>query len=81
MIYKLLSNIEFWSAGFGFIGSILLFLFGLPPKIDPEGHINLILEQTDKKEIKKGKIYKNLGYIGLLFIVFSFAFQVIKFII
>lgn len=81
MIYKLLLNIEFWSAVFGFIGSILLFLFGLPPKVDPEGHINLILEQTDKKEIKKGKIYKNLGYIGLLFIALSFALQVIKLII
>ena len=81
MIDTLFLNIDFWSAVFGFTGSILLFFFGLPPKIDPEGHIHLILEQIDKKEIKKGRIYKKFGYIGLLFIALSFALQVIKLIV
>ncbi len=81
MIYKLFLNIEFWSAICGFTGSIMLFFFGLPSRINPEGHINLILEQTDKEEVRKGEIYKRLGYVGLLLIVFSFAFQVIKLII
>ena len=44
------------------IGTILIFFFGLPPKVDPDGHIHLICEQEDEKEKIKGKKYKAISY-------------------
>jgi len=37
-IVKILLNIDFWSALSGFAGALLIFFFGLPPKIDPDDH-------------------------------------------
>lgn len=55
IVYRLLLNIDFWSGLSGFIGALLTFFFGLLPKIDPTGHIHLILEQEDEKEKKEGR--------------------------
>ena len=81
MIYSLLTNIKFWSALFGLAGALLIFFFGLPPKIDPKGHIHLILEQEDEKEKKEGRKYKKISYIGILLIAFSFLLQIVKLLI
>lgn len=81
MICNLLTNIKFWSALFGFIGALLIFFFGLPPKIDSKGHIHLILEQEDKKERQKAKKYRRINYIGFLLLAFSFLLQMISTII
>ncbi len=56
----------------GFIGSILLFCFGLPPKVSEDGVEYLILEQQDEKETKKYKLYKKLGQVSIIFISLSF---------
>ncbi len=80
MIYSLLTNIKFWSALFGLAGALLIFFFGLPPKIDPKGHIHLILEQEDKKEKEQAKKYKGISYIGILLLVFCFLLQLISII-
>ena len=76
MICSLLTNINFWAALIGLIGTLLIFFFGLPPKIDPEGHVYLILEQEDEEEKKKAKKYKLRGYIGILLLALSFLLQV-----
>ena len=60
----------------GFIGSILLFCFGLPPRVSEGGVGYLILEQQDEKEAKKYKIYKKIGYIGIIFISLSFLVEI-----
>lgn len=76
--YTLLTNINFWSAVLGFSGSLLLFFFGLPPKIDREGNIHLILEQKDKAEEKKASTYIKLGNLGMLLVASSFLLQVVQ---
>lgn len=52
-------NIDFWSALSGFIGTVMLFFFGLPPRLNPEGHINLILEQSNNEEKESIKCMTN----------------------
>jgi hypothetical protein len=78
MICNLLQNLNFLSAFFGLIGTILIFFFGLPPKIDKDGHIHLILEQEDSREKEKAKKYTILGRIGLGLLIFSFLLQLIN---
>ena len=77
-IYNLFLNVDFWSALLGFIGTLFIFFFGLPPKINVEGNINLILEQKDKRIAKKAKFYKKLSYVGILLLSASFLLQLIK---
>lgn len=57
------------------IGVIILFFFGLPPRINKGGTINLILEQTDTKEDKKWKIYNFISNLGLILIIIGFSIQ------
>ena len=57
------------------IGVIILFFFGLPPRIKKGGTINLILEQTDNNEDKKWKIYDFISKLGLLLIIIGFSIQ------
>ncbi len=77
-ICNLILSIDFWSTLLGFAGTLFIFLFGLPPKINTEGHINLILEQTDKKMGEKAKFYKKLSYVGISLLSISFLLQFIK---
>lgn len=76
-IVKLIINLNFWSALSGLVGAILIFLFGLPPKVDPQGHQHLLLEGTDEKEKGKGKVYKRISYFGVFLLIVSFLLQVI----
>ena len=78
---NIIYNLSFWSALSGLVGAILMFFFGLPPKIDPDGHIHLILEQEDENEKKKAKIYKIISYCGILLLGLSFAFQLASIIL
>lgn len=81
MICRLLTNINFWSAVFGLIGSVLLFFFGLPPKVDIEGHQHLTLEGIDEKEKRKASCFIKLGNLGMLLIIISFLLQIVQIII
>ena len=76
----LLTNQIFWSALFGLLGTILIFFFGLPPRIDPDGHSYLLLESDDEDEKKKAKRYKITSYLGLFFIALSFLLQLLNII-
>lgn len=80
MFNSLLTDINFWSALCGFIGSIFIFFFGLPPKINSDGLIGLSLEQEDEDGKARGNIYKYLSYVGLSLLAFSFILQIIKLI-
>lgn len=75
-----LQNIDFWSYVSGFIGAIMLFFFGLPPRVSPEGHINLVLEQTNKSEVKKYKLFQKLSYLSLSLVALSFLLQILRLI-
>ncbi len=65
----------------GLIGTIIIFFFGLPPQVSKDGTIGLILEQQDKVEAKKYKLYKKLGGLGILLIGLSFFIQIINYFI
>lgn len=78
MSISLITNINFWAAVLGFTGSVFLFFFGLPPKIDRDGHQHLILEGIDETEKKKATMYIKLGYFGMFLIAISFLFQLIQ---
>lgn len=77
---KNIFNVNLWSVVSGLVGSILLFFFGLSPAISKDGHINLILEQTDEKEIRKYKYFKIFSYLGISLIALSFLLQLIRLI-
>lgn len=74
----MLHNLNFWSAVSGLIGTILIFFFGLPPKIDRDGHTHLILEQENKEEKEKARRYIKTSYYGLGCIGLSFLLQIIN---
>lgn len=78
MIHNLIQSFDFWSAFLGLLGTILIFFFGIPSKIDRDGHIHLILEQENKEEKKKAKKYLFMSYVGLSLLVISFLLQFIN---
>lgn len=71
-------NLNLWSGILGLIGSLLVFRYGIPPRIDKDGHIHLILEQTDTLEKKKAKRYLTLGKLGIILIAISFCLQIVR---
>ena len=60
------------------IGALLLFKYGLPPDIDPSGHIHLILEQEDEEEKHRGKIYIRNSRFAVALLILGFALQAIS---
>ncbi len=78
--YLMLSNMDFLSAFSGLTGAVFLYFFGLPPKIDPEGHIHIIAEQKDEEEKKRGKKYKIMSKLGIGLVALSFLLQIIEII-
>ena len=59
-------------------GALVLLRFGLPPRVDPEGHIHLIAEQVDQSEIALGKRYRKWSNVGVILLVAGFALQLIS---
>lgn len=57
------------------IGVILVWKFGVPNNIRPEGESFLLIGKGNKKEIQKTKIYKIWQTIGLILIILGFVFQ------
>ena len=60
---------------FDIFGVILLFLFGLPSTVDPEGHIFVVAHDKDETEIEKAIVYLRWGRIGLGLLIFGFVLQ------
>jgi len=71
-------SIDIWSSSLGFAGTLLIFFFGLSPRINTKGSMSLLLEQTDTKMAKKAKLYRILSYAGMLLIATSFLLQFVK---
>jgi len=60
------------------IGAYLIFKYGLPEKIDREGHNQVIVGGTDEKEIQKAKKYDFRAKGGILCLMIGFALQLIS---
>lgn len=63
---------------FDIIGALLLFKFGLPAKVSPEGHIYRVLAQVDEAEIALGKCYRRWSNIALVLLVLGFLGQLVS---
>lgn len=61
--------------GLDIIGVILIFFFGIPPKIDREGYVHIIAEQTDVEEKRKVQLYDRLSNAALILIIVGFILQ------
>jgi len=60
------------------VGAGLLWKFGLPPRLDPEGHGRIILEQADTSEIEKASCYARRSRFALVLLFLGFVFQLIS---
>ena len=76
MTFQLIAN----SAGLlcNIIGAILLWKFGLPEKIDRDGHGALLLEQISQKEIKKAERYDCWSNTAVSLLVIGFVLQLMS---
>lgn len=62
----------------GFIGTAMLWQFGLPKKnIDSEGATHIITEEKNKDEQKLWIKYDRLSHLGIVFLALSFGLQII----
>jgi len=77
-LYSVFLSIDFLSAISGLVGSIIIFRYGLSPKIDSDGHNNLITEQVNKKEKEQARDYREISNVGIGLISLSFFLQIIK---
>jgi hypothetical protein len=57
------------------VGAFVIWLYGLPPQIDPQGHIHIICEQIDESERLRAQRYIRLSRCGLLLLILGFALQ------
>ena len=57
------------------VGVVLIFRFGLPSKIDPEGHIFVVAHEKDETEIKLASTYLRWGRTGLCLLISGFLLQ------
>lgn len=62
---------------FNIIGAILIWKYGLPAKIDREGHRHLLLEGEDGNQKRLAKKYDRLSNFGMLLLILGFVSQLI----
>lgn len=63
---------------FGIVGAFLMWRFGLPASIDREGQQTIITGEVDQKEIDLAKRFDFRSRIGFLFLIVSFALQLLS---
>lgn len=69
---NILLILEFGSPVLGFLGTLLLFFYGIPKQIDTGGAISIVCDGVDQEEQKKIERYKFLGNLGLWLIAVGF---------
>ncbi len=60
---------------FDIFGVVLIFLFGLPPMIDPEGHLFVYKKRKNVPDIKPVSTYRRWARTGLGLLIFGFSLQ------
>lgn len=60
-----------------FAGAMLVFFFGLPPRVRESGARYLLLEGEDKEEIEKGQRYRKISRLGLILLAVGFLLQLL----
>jgi hypothetical protein len=59
------------------IGVLLLFIFGMPFRVETKGRILLALEQVDENEIKTERMFRVLGYVGFAAVIGGTVLQIL----
>jgi len=60
-----------------FTGALIIFFFGLPPRVRESGARYLLLEGEDKEEIRKGIRYRRISRLGLILLAIGFLLQLL----
>ncbi len=63
------------------IGVIILFFYGIPPKIDTGGYHVITTCEKDKKELKEISLYKIISSIGIILIFLGFVMQLLSYFV
>ena len=63
---------------FGLAGAIMVFIFGIPKRIDTGGRKTYVTKQTDPDEIKKINQCKFFGNLGLILIILFLILEKIR---
>ena len=77
---KNMSTIDFNTIGliFDIIVVLLLFKYVLTVNVSKEGTMNFVFEETDEEEKEKWKKYNFLSFLGLIFVILGFIFQIVS---
>lgn len=59
------------------LGTVLLYFFGLPNRVDPTGAVNIVGEGVDEEEVQRAKIYGRLSALALSLLGIGFVLQLI----
>lgn len=72
--------LNFISSSFGFLGTILIFRYGIPNKIRTSGGVIFLVKANSKEEeiaLKKEEFsYVVKSHLGLIFLTISFIVQI-----
>jgi len=60
------------------VGVVLIYLFGISPKLDIEGQTNRVTGEINNDESSKANNYKKLSNIGLIILFVGFLFQLLS---
>lgn len=59
------------------LGAMLLWRFGLPPQIDPQGRDFIITSTVNDDEVRQGGSYRRLSHLGIGLLIAGFGLQAI----
>lgn len=60
-----------------FSGGILLWVYGIPNKVNRDGHITLRIRQTSEEMIRRARFYALMSNLGLALIIAGFIIQLL----
>lgn len=66
---------------FGFLGTVIVYFFGVPNKIDMGGAVLLACEEIDELDIEKIEKSRFIGNCGILLIGAGFLCQILAMIL
>ena len=72
------NNVNSMGLIFDLAGIVLLFIYGLPPEINPGGKSYRITGETDESEARKYKRYKCWSFVALFLLLIGFMLQLIS---
>ncbi|MEO5972960.1 MAG: hypothetical protein ABIP91_06320 [Sphingomicrobium sp.] len=61
--------------GINLAGVLVLFIFGMPYRVETKGQSHIILEQIDEDALRIDRRYRLLGWLGLILTLAGAALQ------